>query len=322
MNLTALPFKTLPELFQYFDHGDKARDFLEQMRWPDGKIVCPKCGKKGAYRNADMKTYCCKDQKCRNRFTVTVGTMMEASKLPLAKWFAAIWLITAHKKGISSCQLARDLGIGQKAAWFLNHRIRQMVTEQAPELLEDIVSVDECYVGGRWANMQKTRRTQMQAAGKDNKTAVMGMVQREGKARLSVIGKDSFKDVVRKNVAKAAIVVTDEHLGYSGLDKEYNGHVTINHSQLEFIRDGFSTNNVEGMFSILKRSIIGIYHQVAAGHLHRYCNEVSYRYNSRKVKDVQRFMDAMTKTTGRLKYKDLILPKRKKYTGFEFVEGE
>lgn len=130
-----LPFKTLPELFQYFNHEDKARDFLKKMRWPDGRIICPICSKRGAYRNADMKHYTCRGTDCKARFTVTVGTMMENTKLPLAKWFAAIWLITAHKKGISSCQLARDLGIGQKAAWFLNHRIRQMVTEQAAHKL-------------------------------------------------------------------------------------------------------------------------------------------------------------------------------------------
>jgi transposase-like protein len=165
-----LPFKTLPDLIQYFNSEDRARDFLERMRWPDGKIVCPYCGKRGAYRNADMRTYTCRVQDCSKRFSVTVGTLMENTKLPLCKWFAAIWLITNHKKGISSCQLARDLGIGQKAAWFLNHRIRAMVTEQAPELLQDVVALDEAHVGGHWANMNKTKRTALYEAGKDNKT--------------------------------------------------------------------------------------------------------------------------------------------------------
>jgi hypothetical protein len=315
-----LPFKTLPDLLQYFNHEEKARDFLEKMRWPDGRIICPICGVRGAYRNADMKTYSCRDKTCKARFSVTVGTMMENTKLPLCKWFAAIWLITAHKKGISSCQLARDLGIGQKAAWFLNHRIREMVIDKAPELLQEIVSIDETYVGGKWANMNKTKRTRIQAQGIDNKIAVMGLVQREGKGRFAVIGKDSFKEVVRRNVSTGAIIVTDEHNGYQGLDKEYNGHVTINHSRLEFVQDGFSTNSVEGMFSIPKRAIIGIYHQVSPYHLHRYCHEVSYRYNSRKVKDCHRFIDAMTKTKGRLKYKDLVMPKPTKE--IEFINGE
>ncbi len=162
----------------------------------------------------------------------------------------------------------------------------------------------------------------MQEQGIDNKIPVMGMAEREGKVRMKVIGRDSFKDVVRKNVDKGAILVTDEHNGYTGLDKEYNGHVTINHSQLEFIRDGFTTNNVEGMFGILKRSIIGVYHQVSLNHLHRYCEEVVYRYNTRKIKDSERFMDAMNKTAGRLKYKDLVVPKPPKYTGISFENGE
>ncbi len=316
-----LPFKTLDQLFQYFNHENKAKDFLEKMRWPDGKIVCPTCGKRGAYRNSDMKHYTCRDIACKARFSVTVGTMMENTKLPLAKWFAAIWLITAHKKGISSCQLARDLGIGQKAAWFLNHRIREMVIDKAPELLQDIVSVDETYVGGKWSNMKKSKRTKLHEEGRETKVAVMGLMERQGRVKLTVIGKDSFKDVVRKNVDTKAILVTDEHLGYRGLNDEYNGHVTVNHSQLVFMQDGFTTNNVEGFFSLLKRSIIGIYHQVSPAHLHRYCNEASYRYNTRKIKDCDRFMDAMQKTKGRLKYKDLVTPKQPKYDSFEFVDS-
>lgn len=323
MNLLNLPFTTLPELFQYFNHEDKARDFLEKMRWPDGRIICPICGIRGAYRNGDCKTYQCRDMQCKARFSVTVGTMMEGTKLPLCKWFAAIWLITAHKKGISSCQLARDLGIGQKAAWFLNHRIREMVIDKAPELLQDIVSIDETWVGGRWANMPKTKRTKLHEEGRETKVAVMGLMEREGKVRLTIIGNDTFKQVVRKNVDTRAILVTDEHNGYQGLDKEYNGHVTVNHSQLEFIRDGFSTNNIEGVFSQFKRMVIGIYHQISPYHLQAYCNEATYRYNTRKIKDVNRFMDAMTKTKGRLKYKDLIMPKKPKNNGrIEFINGD
>ncbi len=315
-----LPFKTLPELFQYFRNEDIARDFLERQRWPDGKIVCPACGKRGAYRNADMRSYGCRNVECKSKFTVTVGTMMENTKLPLAKWYAAIWLITAHKKGISSCQLARDLGIGQKAAWFLNHRIREMVTEKAPELLQDIVSVDETFVGGKITNMKKTKRKYYKDIGKDNKIPVMGLMEREGKVRLEVIGYNDLKYMVRKNVDKGAILVTDEHLGYRGLDNEYNGHVTVNHSHFVYTQDGFSTNNLEGFFSQLKRMVFGIYHQVSPQHLQRYCNEAAYRYNTRKIKDNERFVDAMQKTGGRLKYKDLIIPKTPTYNGKDLIE--
>jgi hypothetical protein len=227
-----------------------------------------------------------------------------------------------RRKGISACQFARDLGIEQKAAWFLNHRIKEMVREKAPELLKDVVSCDETYVGGKWANMNKTKRTKMQEGGTDNKIPVMGLMEHGGKVRLTVIGKSSFKDVVRQNVDKGAILVTDEHSGYSGLDKEYNGHVTLNHSQYVFVQDGFSTNNVEGMFSQLKRMIIGIYHQVSPMHLHRYCDEATYRYNTRKIKDCDRFIDAMNKTSGRLRYQDLVQPKKQTYNGLEFTNGD
>jgi transposase-like protein len=306
-----LPFKTLPDLLQHFNSEEKCRDFLEKMRWPDGNIVCPSCGCKYCYRNSDMKSYKCRIKKCGSRFSCTVGTMMESSKIPLVKWFAAAWLITNHKKGVSSCQLARDLGIGQKAAWFLIHRIREMIIEQEPELLNNVCMVDEMYCGGSISNMKKSKRHYYNLYNIDNKTPVMGMVEKGGKARLEIIArKDSFKDVVRRNVHENALIVSDEHSGYTGLANEYAGHVTINHSNLEFKKDGFSTNAVEGLFSLFKRMVIGTYHQISVKHLDRYCSEHTYRYNTRKTKDADRFMDVMNKTEGRLTYTKLTGKKR------------
>src|SRR2546430_6348612 len=161
-----LPFKTLPALLQHFNNEDKARDFLEKTRWPNGVIICPVCGTKGAYRMGNCRMYKCRANECKVNFSVTLGTMMENTKLPLAKWFAAIWLITNHKKGISSCQLARDLGIGQKAAWFVLHRVREMVMEKEPTLLDNVVAVDEAHGGGRFANMHKTRRKKFLDSGR------------------------------------------------------------------------------------------------------------------------------------------------------------
>lgn len=148
----------------------------------------------------------------------------------------------------------------------------------------------------------------------------MRLMEREGKARLTIIGKSSFKDIVRKNVDPKAILVTDEHNGYMGLDKEYNGHVTLNHSQFVFVQDEFSTNNIEGVFSQFKRMVIGIYHQISPYHLPAYCSEAVYRYNTRKIKNVERFHNAMSKTAGRLKYKDLVMPKPTK--GIELINGD
>jgi hypothetical protein len=297
-------FNNINEVITYFASDDKCRETLEKMRWPDGNIICPICGTGRAYRNSDCKTYKCKSRTCMSRFSVTVGTMMEGSKLPLAKWFTALYLITAHKKGISSCQLARDLGIGQKAAWFVLHRCRAML-QQTGFLLEGRVEIDECYVGGKWANMSKKKRAIMADSGKDNKTPVMGMVERDGLAKMTLIGKNTFKDMVRQNVDTDAYINTDEHLGYWGLNKEFADHSMVNHSRGEYRVEDVHTNTVEGMFGLFKRMVFGIYHQISPKHLQSYCDEMIYRYNTRKVKDIERFMQTLKQTEGRLTYKQL-----------------
>jgi transposase-like protein len=316
-------FKSLADLAQYFSHEDKARTFLEKLRWPDGRIICPLCGVRGAYRNGDCKTYKCRDKYCKARFSVTKGTYFENTKLPLAKWFMAIYLVSAHRKGISSCQLARDLNIGQKAAWFVLHRVREMLKDGSGTFLTGLVEIDETYVGGKVANMRKTKRKQITDAGIDNKTPVMGMVQRDGKAKLQVIGRKSFKTVIHENVKKEAILITDSHSGYEGLNKEYAGHEAVNHSQLEFKRGIYYTNSVEGFFSTFKRGIIGIYHQISPKHLQRYCEEFTFRFNSRKETDGHRFVTTFNNIQGRLTYQQLIGEGRKPKTqGIEFVNGE
>lgn len=304
--------KNLQDVVTQFSSEEKCRDMLEKMRWPDGRNVCPKCGVRGAYRNGDMKTYKCRDKKCGSRFSITVGTVFEGTKLPLSKWFIAIYLITAHKKGISSCQLARDLGIGQKAAWFVLHRVREMLKDCAANPLSNIVELDETYVGGKGANISKKKRAIMVENGVNNKIPVMGMVERDGRAKLTLIGKNSFKDMVRKNVCKTSVIITDQHLGYQGLKDEYLIHESVNHSMNEFVRDGFHTNTIEGVFSIFKRMIFGIYHQVSPKHLQRYCDELTFRYNSRKIKDADRFMTSLTHVQGRLTYNQLTGKEEKK----------
>lgn len=298
-------FKNLTEVITYFSSEEKCRDTVEKMRWPDGNIICPKCGNERSYRMGDMKHYKCRDKKCGTKFSVIKGSIFEATKLPLSKWFVGIYLVTAHKKGISSCQLARDLGIGQKAAWFLLSRIREMLRSKSVEVLDNIVEVDETYVGGKWENMSKDKRAKQRKTGKDNKTPVMGLIERDGKAHLTVIGKRSFKEVIRERVDENAVIVTDAHLGYKGLNYEFVGHAVVNHSENQF-KDGiFHTNSIEGTFGLFKRMVFGIYHQVSPKHLHRYCDEFNYRFNSRKTKDVQRFMETLKRTEGRLKWKDL-----------------
>ena len=257
-----------------------ARQHMEEMRWGDSPF-CPHCGSTKPYKLKDGKTYRCKDNTCKKDFTVTVKTIFENSKVSISTWMCAIFLITGHKKGISSHQLARDLGITQKTAWFVNHRVRLIMGDPAPEPLEEIVEIDETYVGGKFANMNRGKRKEWQEKGIDNKVAVMGMTQRDGKAKLTVIGSNTFKDVVRQNVDKSATVVTDTHLAYVGLAAEYASHLSVNHSKSEYKNGIACTNTVEGFFSCLKRSIYGIYHSVSPKHLHRYCEETSFRYNHR-----------------------------------------
>lgn len=300
-----LEFKNLKELMIKLSDEKVCRQHVEDMRW-GGDPFCPHCGGTKPYKLKDGKTYRCKDKTCKRDFTVTVGTIFENSKIPLSTWMAAMFLLTGHKKGISSLQLARDLGVTQKTAWFMNHRIRLIMGDPNPAPLDNIVEVDETYVGGKFANMNRARRKKHQEQGRDNKVAVMGLLERDGKARLTVIGGNTFKDVVRENVNNTAVVVTDTHLAYVGLAQEYAAHLSVNHSKSEY-RNGLAfTNSVEGFFSCLKRSIYGIYHSVSPKHLHRYCEETSYRYNSRQITDANRFTRTLQNTEGRLKYKTLI----------------
>lgn len=299
-----LQFKNLKDLMTQLSDETVARQHMEEMRW-GGTPFCPHCNATRPYRLKDGKTYRCSDKTCKRDFTVTVGTVFENSKVKLSTWMAAIYLLTAHKKGISSLQLSRDLGITQKTAWFVLHRVRLIMGEPSPAPLDNVVELDETYVGGKFANMNRGRRKKLQEQSIDNKTAVMGFVERDGKARLTVIDK-TFKEMVRENVNNNATVITDSHLGYVGLGAEYNQHLTVNHSQGQY-RDGLAfTNSVEGFFSCLKRSIIGIYHNVSPKHLQRYCVETSYRYNTRKISDKERFNHTLQNVEGRLKYSELV----------------
>jgi transposase-like protein len=227
-----LEFKNLKELMQKMSNEDVCRQHMEEMRWGSAPF-CPHCSSTKPYRLKDGKTFRCSSKGCRKNFTVTVGTVFENSKVKLSTWMAAIYLCTAHKKGVSSLQLSRDLGITQKTAWFVLHRVRFIIGEPMPEQLEDIVEIDETYVGGKWHKMTRARRKKLQENELNNKTAVMGFVQRGGKARLKVIGESNFKDMVRENVKPDSIVVTDSHLGYVGLEDEYKEHLSVNHSAMQ-----------------------------------------------------------------------------------------
>jgi transposase-like protein len=312
-------FKDLIELTDYFKEEKTCHEFLAHQIWEGGKPVCPFCNSTKVYitksrstkpSKKDVPEYRCASKECGRKFSVTKGTIFESSKVHLRTWYAAIYLITTHKKGISSLQLAEDLKVTQKTAWFINHRIREMYKETAPEMLCDVVQLDETLVGGKNKNRHANKKVpnSQGRSGKD-KTTVFGARSLSGKVRTQVIPDveaDTIKPIVEKWVRPGSIMVTDSWKSYKALNQDYF-HVVINHTEGEYARGGFSSNGIENFWSLFKRGIIGIYHQVSPKHLHRYSTEFAYRYNTRKENAGERFTNTIKNAnTARLKYKDLI----------------
>ncbi len=220
----------------------------------------------------------------------------------------ATYILAVHSKGISSLQLATWLGVTQKTAWHLNHRIRTMLTDKSPELLNDIVEVDETYIGGSLKNIHASKKEKLK--GLDNKTMVFGALQRGGKVRTQVITQTNIENVsaaIKEFVAEDSTMVTDEHHAYNKVGQKYK-HRKVNHRDKEYVRKEdilVHTNNIEGYWNILKKQIDGIHHSVSSKHLQRYCNENAFRYNHRTSFQDERFADALANCNGSLKYKTL-----------------
>jgi len=300
-------FKSILDFQKEFSSEEKCREYLEQQRW-NGTPACPFCGSLNVHRFPNGKIFKCREKQCRSKFSVTVGTIYENSKLPLTKWFLATYILSVHSKGISSLQLASWLGCTQKTAWHLNHRIREMLTDKAPELLEGIVEVDETYVGGSLKNIHAKKKEALK--GLDNKTMVFGAIQRGGKVRTKVIPQTNIENVsnaIEGFVAVDSTMVTDEHHAYNKVGKKYN-HKKVNHRGKEYVRKEdilVHTNNIEGYWNILKKQIDGIHHSVSPKHLQRYCNESAFRFNNRVLLQDERFAAALANCQGSLKYKTL-----------------
>jgi transposase-like protein len=299
------PFpKTLLQAVKYFSDPDTALGCMVAIRWPDGVITCPRCDSTEHSFVKTRRIWICKG--CKKHFSVKVGTIMEDSPIGLDKWLSAIWLIVNAKNGISSYEISRSLGITQKSAWFLLHRIRKaMQTGTFNKLMGD-VEVDETFIGGLARNMHESKRKHLGTGGA-GKVAVMGLLQRHGEVRTHVVPNtkmESLQPHVERHVEQGARVYTDKWVAYNGLESRYV-HGVINHAE-RYVDGLIHTNGIENFWSLLKRTLKGTYVSVEPFHLFRYLDEQSFRFNNRKGNDSDRFLKAAQNITGkRVTYKQL-----------------
>ncbi len=299
-------FKTLADLNITFSDNQVALDHFKTIRWRNGEF-CPYCGHDKVYTLKANRYQCV---QCRNSFSILVGTIFENTKLPLRVWFGAIWLLTNHPKGIASTTLARDLGVTQKTAWFILHRLRHAArTQSFNSPLSGTVEVDETYVGGKGYNRHKSdRRKRKGKAGVVNKTPVIGAVQRDGNVVAAVMpdfGIDQAQSFIKGFAGSADMIVTDSHPVYAaiyGLPQ----HEMVNHHAGEYVRGDAHTNTIESVWALLKRQIVGTHHWVSPKHLQQYVSEMAWRMNRRAMTPQERINALFTAVEGRLTYKALI----------------
>lgn len=312
--------KTLQEAIVLFSDSDSCIAYLAAKRWPDDVAECPTCGRRDVTYVPARRVWQCKSRHPKCQFSVKVGTIFEDSPIALSKWLTAMWMVANCKNGVSSHEIARSLGVTQKTAWFMLHRIRLALGKEAPHQLGGEnggpVEVDETFVGGKPKNMHASRRLKMQKGihGNNGKVAVMGMLDRDlRQVRAKVIPnvkREVLQAEILRQVEKGSTVYTDGWPGYDQLAAQEYVHETVNH-MLEYVRGEVHTQGIENFWSLLKRSLSGTYVAVEPFHLDRYVGEQMFRYNNRATKDnplndSDRFSLAVSQIVGkRLTYAEL-----------------
>lgn len=300
-------YKSLIDLLNAFPDEKSCIKHLEKLRWTKG-IVCPLCGSTRKFHKITRDNlYKCAD--CEKSFSVRKGTIFEESRLPLRKWFAAFWLVTSNRKGISSCQLAREIGVTQKTAWFMLGRLREVAASMGLTggTMSGTVEIDETYMGGKEKN-KHTNKKSNKGRGISGKQAVVGCVERSGKVKASCIdntSRENLQEFIINNISVGSNLYSDEHPSYKNIQGFL--HDSVNHSAGEYVRGDVHTNSIESFWSLFKRGYYGIFHHFTVKHLHRYISEFEMRWNMSILGQEHRVDSMLESVSGlRLTYKRLI----------------
>jgi len=305
MDKTPAVPETLVDAIRYFSDPDKCLAFMVELRWPDG-VTCPTCGGLDVSFISTRRVWTCREQHKRRQFSAKVGTIFEDSPVGLDKWFAAMWMIASAKNGVSSYEVARALGITQKSAWFMMHRIRLAMQSGTFDKLSGEVEVDETFIGGKARFMHKAKRAaKITGTGGKNKSAVMGLLERhgpQGHSRVKLkhvpnVRRTTLAPEVRQHVAPGATVYSDALKSYERLSDAFT-HQVIDHAE-SYVEGQVHTNGMENFWSLLKRCIKGTYVSVEPFHLFRYLDEQALRFNTRKAKDGERFAEILRSVVGK-----------------------